>query len=48
MPRIRLILEDDNGHRSEQTFSLSGDLTSLDAIDEAVEQFKNQALPCLE
>lgn len=48
MPKIRLIIEDDDGHQTEQTFALSGDLESLDGIDEAVEQFKNTALPPLE
>ena len=48
MPRIRLILEDDNGTQTEQTFTLSGDLDTLDGIDEAVEQFRLDALPDLE
>jgi hypothetical protein len=48
MPNIRLIIEDDAGHQTEQTFALSGDLESLDSIDEAVEQFKNAALPQIE
>lgn len=48
MPKIRLIIEDDNGHQTEQSFDLSGDLESLDGIDEAVEQFKNAALPPIE
>jgi hypothetical protein len=48
MPRIRLILEDDNGTHTEQTFALTGDLDSLDGIDEAVEQFRLDALPDLE
>lgn len=37
MPRIRLILEDDHGQQIEQTFALTGDLDSLDGIDEAQE-----------
>ena len=45
MPTIRVILEDDNGQQTEQTFALSSDLDTLDAIDEAVEQFKNDNLP---
>ncbi len=48
MPKIRLILEDDQGNQTEKTFELSGDLDHLDGIDEAVEEFKNQALPQLE
>lgn len=48
MPRIRLILEDDNGTQTEQTFTLNGNLDSLDGIDEAVEQFRLDALPDLE
>lgn len=48
MPRIRLIVEDDQGNQNEKSFVLAGDLDSLDGIDEAVEQFKNQALPQIE
>ncbi len=48
MPKIRLILEDDNGQQMEQTFVLEGNLNTLDAIDEAVEQFKNETLPKIE
>jgi hypothetical protein len=48
MPRLRLILEDDNGTQTEQTFALSGDLDTLNGIDEAVEQFRLQALPQVE
>ena len=48
MPEITLILKDDNGNRTQKTFALPGDLDDLDAIDEALEQFKNQALPQLE
>ena len=48
MPKIRLIIEDDDANRTEKTFDLSGDLDSLDGIDEAVEQFKNAALPQME
>jgi hypothetical protein len=48
MPTIRVILEDDNGEQTEQTFALHGNLDTLDAIDEAVEQFKNDALPKIE
>jgi hypothetical protein len=48
MPQIRLIVEDDAGQQTEQTFALTGDLESLDGIDEAVEQFKNAVLPHIE
>lgn len=48
MPKIRVILEDDHGQQTEQTFALNGNLDTLDAIDEAVEQFKNDTLPKLE
>jgi hypothetical protein len=48
MPKIRLILEDDTGDTIEQTFALEGNLEHLDGIDEAVEQFKNDALPQIE
>jgi len=48
MPKIRLILEDDQGNQTEKTFQLNGDLDHLDGIDEAVEEFKNQALPQVE
>jgi hypothetical protein len=48
MSRIRLIVEDDTGRSTEQTFELRGDLEHLDGIDEAVEHFKNAALPQVE
>jgi hypothetical protein len=48
MPKIRLIVEGDDGTQTEKTFGLRGDLDHLDGIDEAVEAFKNQALPQLE
>ena len=48
MPEITLILKDDDGNQIEKAFTLAGDLDSLDGIDEAVEQFKNQALPQIE
>ena len=48
MPRIRLILEDDNGTQTEQAFALTGNLETLDGIDAAVEAFRLQALPDLE
>ena len=48
MPKIRLIVEDDAGNQTEKTFPLSGDLDTLDGIDEAVEHFKRAALPQVE
>jgi hypothetical protein len=48
MPKVRIILEDDNGTVTEQTYALSGDLDTLDGIDESVEQFRLEALPQLE
>ncbi len=48
MPHIRLTLQNEDGTTFEKTFALTGDLDSLDGIDEAVEQFKNDALPQVE
>ncbi len=48
MPEITLILKDDDGNQSQKTFQLQGHLDELDGIDEAVGQFKNQALPQIE
>jgi hypothetical protein len=48
MPKIRVIVEDDHGQQTEQTFVLEGNLDTLDAIDEAIEQFKNTTLPKIE
>jgi hypothetical protein len=48
MPKVRLILEDENGVTTQQSYDLPTDLSNLDAIDEAVEQFRLQALPALE
>ena len=48
MPKVRILLEDDNGTLTEQTYTLTGDLDSLDGIDESVEQFRLEALPALE
>ena len=48
MPKIRLIIEQEDGTQSEQSFALQGDLDCLDGIDEAVENFKNLALPQVE
>lgn len=48
MPTIRVVLEDDHGQQIEQTFALPSNLDTLDAIDEAVELFKNETLPKIE
>jgi hypothetical protein len=52
MPRIRLILEDDNGQAlpdtTEQVYSLEGTCDTLNQIEQAVETFKNTALPQME
>jgi hypothetical protein len=48
MTEITLILKDENGTQTRRTFGLAGDLDSLDGIDEAVEEFKRQALPQIE
>lgn len=48
MPTIRVTIEDDNGRTSAKTFHIEGNLDTLDAIDEAVEQFKNKTLPQIE
>ena len=48
MPKVRLILEDDNGVTTEQNYELPSDLANLDRIDEAVEAFRLQVLPVLE
>ena len=51
MPRIRIILEDDQGNPIEptrRTYRLEGDCDTLDEIERAVEGFKQQALPEVE
>lgn len=48
MPKVRLILEDDHGVTTEQSYELPEGLTNLDRIDEAVEEFRLKALPVLE
>jgi hypothetical protein len=52
MPRIRLVVEDDNGqplsNTAERLYVLEGQCDTLDDIDEAVEKFKNAALPEVE
>jgi len=52
MPRIKVIVEDDNGlpltDTAECIYVLEGSCETLDDIDEAVERFKNTALPDVE
>lgn len=51
MPRVRLILEDDNGNPlpgTEQSYLLEGDCKTINQIETAVEIFKKRALPPLE
>jgi hypothetical protein len=52
MPRIRLILEDDEGNpipqAEQRIYQLQGDCENLDEIERAVEGFKRRALPEVE
>lgn len=48
MPKIRVIVETEDGKSTEQVFDLPQNLDTLDAIDDAVEQFKNETLPKIE
>jgi hypothetical protein len=51
MPRVRLVLEDDNGNplpNTEQVYVLEGDCDTINQIETAVETFKKSALPPLE
>ncbi len=51
MPRIRIVLEDDEGNPlpdARRTYPLEGDLDTLDGIERAVETFKERALPEVE
>jgi hypothetical protein len=51
MPRVRLVLEDDNGNPiadTEQVYVLEGDCETINQIERAVETFKQSALPPLE
>ena len=48
MPKILVTLINDDGSQNQQSFELAGDLDCLDGIDEAVESFKNDALPKVE
>jgi hypothetical protein len=48
VPKILVTLLNDDGTQNQQSFELEGDLDCLDGIDEAVENFKNAALPKME
>jgi hypothetical protein len=52
MARIRIIMEDDEGHEIQReqprVYELGSELERLRAIEAAVEQFKRAALPDLE
>jgi hypothetical protein len=51
MPRVRVILEDDNGTPlpdTEQVYVLEGECDTLNHIEAAVETFKRRALAPLE
>ncbi len=52
MPRIRLILEDDQGKplstQTQRVYELEGECQTLDEIEQATETFKKQALPEIE
>ena len=49
MPQIIVTVRDDDGKESQHVFELAAaELSNLDAIDAAVERFKNAALPQLE
>ncbi len=49
MPRIRLILEDDQGRpistQTQRVYELEGECQTLDEIEQATETFRKQALP---
>ena len=51
MPRVRLVIEDDNGTplpETEQVYILEGNCDTLNQIEAAVETFKKHALPPVE
>jgi hypothetical protein len=51
MPRVRLVLEDDQGNpmpHTEQIYLLEGNCDTINQIETAVETFKKSALPSLE
>jgi hypothetical protein len=48
MPQILVTILNDDGTQTQKSFNLDGNLDCLDSIDEAVENFKNVALPQVE
>lgn len=52
MPRIRLILEDEQGNpisaQAQRVYELEGSCETLDEIEEATQTFKREALPEIE
>ena len=48
MATIRIIVEEHGQPLLEKSYVLPEDLGDLDAVDQAVEVFKNQALPQIE
>ena len=48
MPEILVTINNEDGTQFQKSFALPTDLLSLDAIDQAVEDFKNDALPQME
>jgi hypothetical protein len=51
MPRIRIILEDDQGNPlpdAQRTYPLAGECDTIDQIERAVETFKERVLPEVE
>ena len=48
MPQIELTIRSDDGRAETRVFALEGGVNDLDAIDEAVERFRNTALPQVE
>lgn len=51
MPRVRVVIEDDNGNplpQTEQIYVLDSDCDTLNQIEASVETFRKSALPALE
>nr|ACX33978.1 hypothetical protein [uncultured bacterium RM44] len=48
MSEIRITLTDGQSTTVERVYNLSGPLDTLDEIEEAVDQFKNQFLPAVQ
>ena len=48
MATIRIVVEEDGQPILDKSYALPAELGDLDAIDEAVEGFKNEALPQIE